>query len=128
MSANGNGQRNLLNTRQMTSDREMRRFKRAKEIQGLHLKHKLAEPKPRPDYVPVEFGLRDESRKWTVLLKSCPMCNWQGGHELCVMKKPFEKDAFWVKCRNPKCSHRTPPMDSSQLAIRHWQLVAALSK
>lgn len=127
MSANGNAQRNLLNTRQMTSAREMNAFKRAKAIKDAGIRCVVPPPKPKPDFKDVEFSLPDEERSFALnYFTPCPQCG-VGMAEL-VRQGSLLGQEFTVRCNLVSCGYETPPMKSSQLAIRHWKLVAALSK
>lgn len=84
----------------------------------------------RPVMVEMEFLLPDEERDFQLArLDPCPKCfnrmacmhkrlDWNNG------KKPM----YSIRCMNSKCGHETENVESTQMAIQTWKVIAALNK
>lgn len=120
------GQQHLLNTRTMAGAREMRRLKRERLVKDLGLERGQLARLQIPDFLETEFSLPDESRTWSVRVGRCAICGFGPLHIL--IARVDAKKVFFVRCTNYGCEQKTPEFSKSQLAIRHWKLVAALSK
>lgn len=116
----------LLNTRTMASTREMRRLKRERLVKDLGLKPGQLARLGDPDFAETEFNMPDESRTWSVRVGPCAACGF--GPLQILVARVDDKTVFFVRCTNYGCDQKTPEFGKSQLAIRHWKLVAALSK
>lgn len=123
-------QQPLIRTGSMSSAREMRALKRARQLKELGIKKGDARlSNLKPDFNDAEFSLPDEDREFQFnTYKPCPHCGNFG--QLLVRQYAAEdcKPTYTVRCSIVRCGFSTPPLPSSQLAIRHWKLVAALSK
>ncbi len=121
----------LLNTRSMSSAREMNALKRSRERQKLvdrGVTPKQPTMRVKPLFADTEFSLPDEDRCFSVQkVKRCPMC--QSAIHLPVLRRWFDAVRtanYQISCSNPDCEYATPPMPNSQDAVRHWQLSAIL--
>lgn len=108
----------------------MRALHRARKMKELGIRKGDARlPNLKPDFNNDEFSLPDEDRAFQFnTYKHCPQCN-NFGQKLVRLHSPVNgKSTYTVRCSNDRCNFSTPPLPSSQLAIRHWKLVAAFSK
>lgn len=121
-------QRQLFNTRMMTSAKEMRKLRREREVERLRLQRKVRGPVNYPSQTETEFNLPDEARLW--LLKfECPKCHWREPYMRTWVEQPDGKKRFQIYCgNNTTCGFEGPAMKSSQDAVQNWKLTTALLK
>jgi hypothetical protein len=75
----------------------------------------------------MEFNLPGEDREWNLGFREpCPQCG--GWANLHARYPKTMTPVYTVECSRDNCDNSTPEMPTSQLAIRHWQLVAKLAK
>jgi len=121
-------QKTLINTHSLSSAKSVRKLRREREVERLRLQRKT---KTRVEYNTLratDFTFKDESRNWTIFAGACSQCGWDGQHYLHIFCAPGAKPEYSLHCRNTDCNHCTPKFSSSQLAIRHWKLLTALTK
>lgn len=115
-------QRNLFNTRGMTTTAQMRALKRP-AMEAPYKKPVHFEPREPCEWKGShpEFNLFDEERSFKLSLKVCPQC-----HAYPFMRR-FKHEGrmlFQVYCAI--CERETPALPSSKDACHNWQLVMAL--
>ena len=126
----------LLNTRGMSSAKEMRKLRRGREVERLRLCRKTkmeVSYRQKDGWEQAGFPMADEDRYFIARLCPCPECGYNQDQHL-DRRVVGRKTEFRVGCGavqgsfGGNCNFSTPWLKSSQLAIQHWKVVAALSK
>ncbi len=121
-------QQQLLNTRGMSSAREMRKLRRDREVTRLRLQRKLKMPVDNkyPGPVTSEFVMPDEDRDFTLAALKCWMCSTKGSiYMRKVTHKPENLTTFQLYCQ---CGNQSAEFPKSQHALQYWRVMLALNK
>jgi hypothetical protein len=116
-----------MNTRGMSSAREMRKLRRDREVERLRIERKAKVVCAVQNWTEDGLHFPDEDRNFTVYVGKCWMCGRDGGHWLAKFKKPTGI-VYRIICNNDKCKNMTSELPSSKLAIQNWKVTQALHK